>query len=228
NLLTVPLFIPTNHIETLHSGENINGVSNFSPLQYTKVHDYWGSMRDRIPASKHHNFNSLYKKDNLKPMVSNTKENRIRVYLPDNFCIIRTAQNWSECSDEERDTYLSLVEPVLKQGEDYIRNNPTETGCLSSKFVYEISLAGDSQDKSCVIAYFLSLSDLEDWSRAHPLHLNIYKTFFKMLEKYNFKTELALWHEVSVLKKEQAIFEYINCHSKTGLLPYSELQVTNY
>lgn len=49
--------------------------------------------------------------------------------------------------------------------------------------------------------------------------------FIKCLKHHN-KTELALWHEVSVLKDDQAIFEYINCHLKAGLLPYSELTMT--
>lgn len=223
------MFIPTNHIETIHSGENYNnGVSHFLPLKYTKVHEYWGAMRDRIPASKDYNLKSLYKKDNLIPVVSDTKGKRVRVHLPDNFCLIRTAQSWSECSDDERTTYLNLVEPVLKEGEDYIRNNPTDTGCLSSKFVYETTIDGEILDKSCTIAYFLSLSDLEEWAKKHPSHLSIYRTFHQMLKKYNNKTELALWHEVSVLKNDLAIFEYINCHSKTGLLPYSELQVLTY
>lgn len=223
------MFIPTNHIETIHSGENYNnGVSHFSPLKYTKVHEYWGAMRDRIPASKDREFNSRYRKDNLQPITYKTNLKRIKVHLPDNFCIIRTAQDWSECSEDERNTYLELVEPVLKDGESYIRNNPTDTGCLSSKFVYETTIDGEILDKSCTIAYFLSLSDLEEWAKTHPSHLSIYRTFHKMLKKHHNKTELVLWHEVSILKDDQAIFEYINCHSKTGLLPYSELTMTSY
>ncbi|WP_134687483.1 phenylacetaldoxime dehydratase family protein [Brevibacillus migulae] len=218
------VFISNDHMETLHSGENYdNGVSNFLPLKYTKVHEYWGSMRDRIPASAHDSLDTEYDKKVLEPEIGVTLGKRIRVYPPDHICLIRTAQNWSQCSDEERKTYLDLVEPTLLEGSDYIRENPSETGCLSSRFVYEVDLDGDSLDKSCTIAYFLSLAHLEDWAKSHPSHLKIYQTFFEMLKKHNFATELALWHEVSVLRTDQVIFEYMNCHSSTGLLKFAHL-----
>ncbi|RNB92009.1 phenylacetaldoxime dehydratase family protein [Brevibacillus fluminis] len=216
--------ISNDHIETIHSGENHdNGVSNFLPIKYTKVHEYWGSMRDRIQASTHDRFDTAYDKKILEQAFGVSLGKRIRVYPPDNICLIRTAQNWVQCSDEERKTYVDLVEPTLKEGSEYIRQNPSETGCLSSKFVYEIALTGDSLDKSCTIAYFLSLAHLEEWAKSHPSHLKIYKTFFEMLKKHNYATELALWHEVSVLKSDQVIFEYMNCHSSTGLLKFANL-----
>lgn len=218
------VFISNDHIETIHSGENYdNGVSNFLPLKYTKVHEYWGSMRDRIQSSARENFDTAYDKKILQSTTGMSIGKRIRVYPPDNICLIRTAQNWSQCSNEERNTYLELVEPTLKEGSEYIRQNPSETGCLSSKFVYEIASNGESLDKSCTIAYFLSLAHLEEWAKSHPSHLKIYKTFFEMLKKHNFLTELALWHEVSILKTDQVIFEYINCHSSTGLLKFANL-----
>ncbi|MFD2370312.1 phenylacetaldoxime dehydratase family protein [Brevibacillus sp. GCM10020057] len=218
------LFIPNDHIETLHSGENYDsGVSNFLPLTYTKVHEYWGSMRDRLKASRLESFETEYDKEMLEPVHVESIGKRIRIYPSDNICLIRTAQNWSQCSNEERNTYLELVEPTLKEGAEYIRQNPSETGCLSSKFVYELALNGDSLDKSCTIAYFLSLAHLEEWAKSHPSHLKIYHTFFEMLQMHNYATELALWHEVSVLKTDQAIFEYMNCHSSTGLLKFTNL-----
>ena len=32
--------------------------------------------------------------------------------------------------------------------------------------------------------------------------------------------ELKLWHEVSITPAAGQVFEYINCHPGTGLLPY--------
>jgi aldoxime dehydratase len=41
-----------------------------------------------------------------------------------------------------------------------------------------------------------------------------------MVREYGKDLKLNLWHEVSVLPSERQIFEYLNCHHDTGLLPY--------
>ena len=60
---------------------------------------------------------------------------------------------------------------------------------------------------------------MEDWTMTHPPHIEIFRVFFKMLETYNYKTELALWHEVSVLKSEDMDLFYSYCHPLPGFLP---------
>ena len=34
--------------------------------------------------------------------------------------------------------------------------------------------------------------------------------------------DLQLWHEVAVLPHKEQLFEYVNCHPGTGLLPFFE------
>jgi aldoxime dehydratase len=41
-----------------------------------------------------------------------------------------------------------------------------------------------------------------------------------MVREYGADLKLKLWHEVSVLPPTGQIFEYLNCHSETGPLPY--------
>ncbi|WP_160112628.1 phenylacetaldoxime dehydratase family protein [Salicibibacter kimchii] len=35
-----------------------------------------------------------------------------------------------------------------------------------------------------------------------------------------------MWHEVSVLQPEDLDLEYVNCHPKTGFLPYVDVHET--
>jgi hypothetical protein len=208
------LTIPTERFETIHSGENRdNGVSHFTPLKYTTVHEYWGGMRDRMSASEHHDFASALP-ELPERRVPDTWGRNLHVKAPDHVAFIRTAQDWSKCGPEERETYESEVHPTLVHANDYLASRDPQSGCISSLLLKEPG------DKTCVAAYFLSLKHLEDWSKSHPTHLEIFRVFFKMLETYQYKTELALWHEVAVLKSDEMDLFYSNCHPQTGFLPH--------
>lgn len=209
--------IPTSHLETLHSGEHHdNGTSHLLPMEVTDVHDYWGAARDRIPASA---------KEPLAGELSTfipgteaeTRGRRVGVRPPGEVCLIRTAQDWSRCEDAERATYLEQVEPVLRAGAEFLAGHP-ETGCVSSRYVREVGPDGTPLDKTCVLAWFLSLGTLESWTLAHPTHVDIYGAFMRMLAVHDFDLRLALWHEVSVLPAGALEAEYVNCHPDTGFL----------
>lgn len=208
------LTIPTDRLETLHSGENYdNGVSHFTPLKYTNLHEYWGGMRDRMSAADHDDFESPLQ---ALPEVQlrETRGQHIRVKAPDHVAFIRTAQNWTKCGPEEKETYETDVYPTLVKANEYLASRDPASGCISSLLLQEPG------SKTCVGAYFLSLKHLEEWARTHPTHLEIFRVFFKMLETYNYKTQLALWHEVSVLKSDEMDLFYSNCHPLTGFLPH--------
>lgn len=216
--------IPIDHFETLHSGENYdNGVSHFVPIKHTEVHEYWGAMRDRMPVSASSDLESPLGLQLPEPIVRETFEKRLKVTAPDNICLIRTAQNWSKCGSGERETYIGLVEPTLIKANTFLRENASETGCISSKLVYEQTHDGEIVDKSCVIGYYLSMGHLERWTHDHPTHKAIYGTFYEMLKRHDFKIELALWHEVSVLQSKDIELIYVNCHPSTGFLPFFEV-----
>lgn len=215
--------IPITHFETLYSRKDQKtGVSHFIPIKPTSTHEYWGAMRDRIPVSSTGDLKNDFE---CKLSIKNEKETfgkRIKVIVPEKVCLIRTGQDWSNCGPDEKKTYVGLVEPTLKKGSNYLDDHPKESGCISSNMVYEVDANDDVLEKSCVLAYFTSLGDLERWTHTHPTHKAIYGTFYEMLKRYDYSTELFLWHEVSVVQPEDLELNYINCHPKTGFMPYFE------
>ena len=149
-----------------------------------------------------------------------SKGKRIRITPPENICLIRSAQDWTQCRDSELDLYWKEVHPVLIEGMDFIRDNPLETGCISCRFMDELNGSGDQQSKTFGMAYFLTMAHLEAWVRSHPTHLAIFESFHRMVQQLDFRLDLKLWHEVIVLPQGPHVFEYLNCHERTGLLPY--------
>lgn len=213
--------IPVTHFETIHSTKNNDsGVTHFLSLEETKEHAYWGSMRKRIEASSVENLASLY--ENFKHMKKETLGKHVKAIAPNNVSLIRTAQNWTQCSNEEKETYLSLVEPALQKAYRYLNTNQEESGCINPKFVQELDESGNPLEKTCVVSFFLSLKHLEDWTHKHPTHIALFGTFAEMLKRHNFSVQLSLWHEVSVLQSDDLELNYINCHPDTGFLPYFE------
>jgi len=160
----------------------------------------------------------------LAPAVGarETRGRRIRVDAPENVCLIRTAQEWTRCAPAERKTYLETVQPVLRAGAEFLRDHPHESGCISSRYVEELNGDGTLTDKTCVIAYWLSLDHLERWTVSHPTHQAIFASFYELLKKHDFNIDLALWHEVAVLPTGSLELEYVNCHERTGFLPFFE------
>jgi aldoxime dehydratase len=63
-----------------------------------------------------------------------------------------------------------------------------------------------------------SLEHMERWAESHPTHLHIFGSFMKMVRAMNFDLKLPLYHEVAVVPAHDQTFEYINCHTGTGLL----------
>jgi hypothetical protein len=72
--------------------------------------------------------------------------------------------------------------------------------------------------ETCVTGFFRNLSDLEGWAKRHPSHLAIYTGAIKHAKKFGEDRKFRTWHEVSVLKRGEAHFEYLNCVPTTGVL----------
>jgi hypothetical protein len=68
-----------------------------------------------------------------------------------------------------------------------------------------------------VLAYFLSLGQLEDCAKSHETHLDIYHHAIAMNRKFKEKREVVTWHEIFIMPAT-ASFEYVNCHPKTGVV----------
>jgi hypothetical protein len=208
--------IPVHRFESLHSGHwPDNGVSHFTGIEPTDLHDYWGGMRDRIRDS--HSDPLDAKAPDFAPEALDTRGRRVRFRNPGNLCLIRTAQDWSHCQADERETYAGQVAPTLRAGAEYLAGHP-ESGCLSARLVEEVDGWTRPLDKTCVLAWWLSLARLEEWTVGHPTHQAIFGAFHQMLRRHEFQLDLRLWHEVCVLPAGAAEFEYVNCPENTGLL----------
>lgn len=175
-------------------------------------HGYWGSMRDRIPLSQ---------TDAMLPsgqLAAERAPNRVRVSGHENLVIIRSGQDWSETVDKERELYLGEMEPVLRAGMDFLRDEGLPVGCYSNRYLRHIDAHGQPEEKSFSVSHWRSLSHLERWSESHPTHIEIFGTFMRMVQSLQAELKWKGYHEVSVLRAEDQRYEYINCHPATGLL----------
>jgi aldoxime dehydratase len=176
-------------------------------------HAYWGSARDRIPASQTDAFEG-----SSGTLGLIRRGARIRLLPAHNVCMIRSGQDWTDTTGEERSTYLERVRPKLVDGMTYLRDDGLPIGCYSCRYMQVMDDAGAETEKTFGQAYFRSLGALENWAEHHPTHLAIFGTFMREMAPLGEAMQLRLWHEVMVLPQSAQSFEYINCHSRTGLL----------
>lgn len=206
--------VPFHRTETLFSGpEHDHGYSQMrdgieGPI---KQHQYWGAMRDRIAHSANNALNADH-----HSRVQKNQPNHVVVEPHENLCIIRSGQDWSECDAEQLAEYTDLIEPTLRAGMKFLRDEGDEVNCYACRYMKDISLDGSNPKRSCGLAYFRTMKDLEDWAEFHPTHLAIFNTFLSIAPKHGPDLQLRLWHEVSVLPGEGCRAEYINCRPGTG------------
>ncbi|KAK4505065.1 hypothetical protein PRZ48_003028 [Zasmidium cellare] len=204
-----------------HMRESVSGT--------LQEHVYWGSMRDRLPVSQTDAIPG--EKTTIKPKTAtanghsaDTQTRRIHVSGRKNLAMIRSGQDWSDTKPHERKLYLDTMHPVLIKGMDFLRDQGEEVGCISCRFMDVIpkdpSTNNTSQptDKTFGLAYFDDLASLEDWSKRHKTHLDIFGRFIQYAGELQNEVSLRLFHEVMVLRPEQQVFEYVGCHDGTGML----------
>jgi len=175
-------------------------------------HAYWGSMRDRIPMSQ---TDWLSPSGQLVATADPGSANRVIVHAHDNVALIRSGQDWLGTGPEERALYLDELEPTLRAGMDFLRDNGQDFGCYSNRYVRNIDLDGNPVDMTYNIGHWRSLGHLERWAESHPTHLRIFTTFFRVVTSLE---KLRLYHEVSVFDASDQYYEYVNCHRATGML----------
>ncbi|KAF2469798.1 phenylacetaldoxime dehydratase [Lindgomyces ingoldianus] len=207
--------------EDVYSGnEAIEGAAHMREGVSGPIHEhaYWGSMRDRIPAAQ---------TDDLagEAVGSSTLDggktaSRVQVPGRKNLAVIRSGQDWSATLPEERRLYLETMHPVLLKGMNFLRDHGSEIGCYSCRLMSIIDAGTQKPDKDRTfgLAYFDDLASLEKWSREHKTHLDIFGGFLQYAKKLNNEISLEVFHEVLVLRPEQQYFEYIGCHTGTGML----------
>ncbi|XYD06947.1 phenylacetaldoxime dehydratase family protein [Methylobacterium sp. NMS12] len=176
-------------------------------------HGYWGSMRDRLPLSQ---TNTLDPQGELVVTLGDPRHGgRIIVAGHDNLALIRSGEDWSKTTDEERDTWFKQIQPVLLEGMDFLRDDGLEVGCYTNRYCYHMDHNGNLDERGFGVSLWRSLSKLESWAESHHTHLSIFVTFMRLAKKFK---KLTLYHEVSVFDASSQYFEYINCHPDTGVL----------
>ncbi|MEP3277217.1 MAG: phenylacetaldoxime dehydratase family protein [Stappiaceae bacterium] len=208
--------IPLERSETLFSGPvHDHGMSQIrNGIEGPIVdHQYWGGMRDRIPISAN---DPLEAGGPLR--IVEQSDNRVVVEAHENLCIIRSGQDWSQCEGEQLREYQDVIEPTLKAGMAFLRDQGSEVSCYTCRYMRDQDSQGRAAPRSFGLAYFRTMRELEDWAEHHPTHLEIFNTFLQIAPKYGPNLQLRLWHEVSVLPAGKQRAEYINCRAGTGLL----------
>lgn len=201
--------------ETLFSSpDRPEGVAVIARAMSGEVqqHAYWGGMRDRIPLSQ---------TDPMSPggapeLIRDGA--RLRVKAHDNLCLIRSGQDWSDTEASERKLYLDDVEPVLREGMDFLRDDGLAIGCYANRYMQVLADDGSASEKSYGQSWWKSLAALERWAESHPTHVRICGAAMKYLSTLGPSAKLRLYHEVTVAAADEQFFEYQNCHAKTGML----------
>lgn len=190
------------------------GVSTLADHMSGEIqeHGYWGGMRDRIPLSQ---------TDELAPIGAPSRKRegaRIQVAPQENLCLIRSGQDWSDTLATERAMYVRDVEPVLREGMDFLRDHGRAIGCYANRYMQVVDAQGNPTDKTYGMSWWKSLADLERWAETHPTHLKIFGAAMKYLSALGPAGKLRLYHEVTVAAVGEQFFEYFNCHDLTGVM----------
>ena len=173
-------------------------------------HGYWGGMRDRIPLSQ---------TDAMAPTGAPVIERdggRVRMRPADGICLIRSGQDWTDTDGDERRMYLEDVEPVLRAGMEFLRDEGRGIGCYSNRYL-TVLRDGRPVDRTFGLSWWRSLDALERWAESHPTHVAIFGAAMRYLGSLGPAARLRLYHEVSVATADEQYFEYVDCAPGTGL-----------
>lgn len=175
-------------------------------------HAYWGGARDRIPLSQ---TDDLAPSGTAKVIVDGPRR---RILPQENLCLIRSGQDWSDTDAAERTMYFTDVEPVLRAGMDFLRDEGRPIGCISNRFLTVLDRDGNPTEHTFGMGWWTSLAALEQWSESHPTHVAIFGAAMTYLSTLGPAAQLKLYHEVTVAAADEQFFEYLNCHPGTGML----------
>ena len=222
--------VPNDRLETIFSHDDFEAGSGVGlgthdgPIQ---SHNYWGSMRDRIPASSLDDFAPDFMLNRAPEVRTSGFGERILASGINNLATIRSGELYDGLEGREKEVYEAELEPSVREGMRYLRDNPVESGALSCRHMGETTADGSRIPRAFAVAHFDSLTRLEDWSESHPTHLRIFGRFIELAQELQGNIRIRLWHEVVVTRANQQLFEYVNCHPLTGLLPYApELSIS--
>lgn len=199
--------------ETIVGGRRREGVAVAAEQVSGEIaeHGYWGSMRDRLPVSQ---TSALEPSGGLR---FTRDGEHVVVHPHDGIALIRSGQDWIETTGEPRERWLGAIQPVLREGMDFLTEQGRPIGCYANRLL-QLTVDGAPIEKTYGHSWWHSLAELESWSRSHRTHLKIFGAFGQFVKEFRGAAGLRLYHEVSVLAAEQLQFEYLGCHDGTGLL----------
>ncbi len=175
-------------------------------------HAYWGAARDRFPASQ---VDALHSTDDPVLMRDGA---HVTVRAPQALCLIRSGQDWGDTADDERAMYVDDMEPILRRGMEFLRDDGRAVGCYSNRYATIEDSSGRLIEKSYGMSWWKNLAALERWAESHPTHIAIFASAINYFTTLGKRASLRLYHEVSVTGPDDQHFEYLNCHDGTGLL----------
>ena len=114
--------------------------------------------------------------------------------------------------------YLEDVEPVLREGMEFLRDQGLAIGCFANRYMTVLDGDGRPTEKSYGMSWWKSLATLERWAESHPTHVRIFGAAMKYLSALGPAAKLRLYHEVTVARATDQFFEYLDCHPGTGML----------
>jgi aldoxime dehydratase len=211
---------PTTRMETIFVNHRPHGLARLQEIVGpVELHGYWGSMRDRIPDSEKQSFRSgaggRLQRIEVEPLGK-----RVVVDPPDNLCVIRSGQDARGLSPKEDKLWREILLPPLKIAMEFALQHPEEIGCANIRWITELDADGKPFNVKSSCGLFLSMAHLEKWVSAHPTHAALFEALPQVSEAMDHQMVLQLWHEVWVLPKDGQHFEYVNCNSEVGLLPW--------
>lgn len=210
----------TERFETLFSSnDRVEGVAGAAEGLSGEIteHGYWGGARDRLPRSQ------------VDPMagVGTARvrtSGRVQIVEPQhNLCLIRSGQDITDTGETERDFYLREVEPVLRAGMEFLRDEGRSIGCYANRYMTVLDEALEPVAKTFGMSWWNDLASLEVWSKSHETHVEIFGAAMRHLSTFGPDTRLRLYHEVTVAALSEQSFTYLGCHPKTGMLRAAEM-----
>jgi len=217
------VFPQTKLLDTLiaHPQKNFGIAKLAKENVVTPYHGYWGGMRDRMEALDDSRLSNA-----AGDALGAQRRSRdgigqsICVEMPANVCFARGGPDWSDSRGEEREVFLDSVYPALLTGARYLADNPDDAGCYSCRLVHETDRAGGERDQVNVLAYYVTLRNLENWTARHPTHLAIHGKFLALLRRIGRMPDVLLDHEISVLPRGKLTGVYVNCDPGTGFASF--------
>lgn len=211
-------------LETNYSGlDYLPGLARLPGAGTTEhtLSAYWGAARDRIPDSAQDLFPHTQHIAHPETVPESMGQYLIGANHA-NLVHIRSGQFWENCGQQEADAYEQKLEPTLRAGLEYLRMNTKETGAIGIRYLRNGNMAnednGGNRKETCGAGFFNNLEDLERWAHTHQSHLKIYRGALSHYKAFGDYRRFRTWHEVCVIRKGDATFEYINCTSGTGAI----------